>query len=79
MNNSHWLFPQGYFDLNANDNPAYKRARQDRLRILNDRPAAFIFKIGAEQREARRGNVPRKAYLGESSSCCKHSCRGLQR
>ena len=62
MDNSHWLFPQGYFDLNADDNPVYKRARLDRLRSLNDRPAAAIFKIGNQQRKLGREQT-RKAVL----------------
>ena len=49
MNN----FPMGYFDLNANDNPAYKRDSRHN-RPLNNRPAAAIFKIGPEQRELKR-------------------------
>ena len=57
MNN----FPMGYFDLNANDNPAYKRDSRHN-RPLNNRPAAAIFKIGAQQRKLGREQT-RKAVM----------------
>ena len=76
MNN----FPAGYFDLNANDNPAYKRDSRHN-RPLNNRPAAAIFKIGPEQRELsrmRRQNRDIEAQVQNELNFLERTRSGVQ-